>query len=390
MKVIGILALGLVSVQAGTECATPLLEDATQILCGGTTNVNCKNYAKGGFCSVVDDANLGWTSVCCDSEDDAAEDIYELDTCGECLEDDDGVNVWDGKYCFGSDGDVPFPNALSNPALVLYSQAAYTILADCPENPTRLEMSGTCYKRCGTRGWGTENLNTNLNFNQGYGYPYGYNQGYGGFNQGYGGFNQGYGYNNQFYQPGQVRSVTGEYCPDPKRLEELAEDGLPSIANLNFPMFGGFGGNFNNFGYYGRQYVGSVYGGNVGGYGGYPQYGMQSMGGYGGYGGYSGYGGMQTLGYGGYNQGFGQQYGGIYGAGNVGGVYGGNVYGGVYGGVGGAYGSSVYSSVGGSTTTRCDPKSQCSCDDECSPRGDCCDDASEMGCQHVYDDDETR
>ena len=77
--------------------------------------------------------------------------------------------------------------------------------------------------------------------------------------------------------------------------------------------------------------------------------------------------------------------GGVVGAQYVGSVYGAGVYGGaVYGGStvygGGVYGAGAVYGGSNAGEHRCDAALQCSCDENCCQRGDCCADVDTNAC----------
>jgi hypothetical protein len=387
------------AIMATTLCPVETIQtdaDGVPHFCGGGLDTNCDNFSDGtNFCGLMVSGTAPAAfiaSVCCSDdgtdESEAAHAVAELDTCGSCLEDNDPtdttttLNQWDGANCFNAGAAPVFPNT----NIVFSNGAVITDAADCQMSCHRLDFYGTCWKRCGARGWGVDPAlypryggyggaygGYYGGYGQGgyYGGAYGQGGYYGGaYGQGgyYGGaYGQGgyYGAQQQSqygYPYGTVPSVAGSMCADPARLENIEEQ-APNVAPVFPPPFPG--------GYYGGAYgQGGMYGGAYGGmYGG-------------------AYGGM-------YGGAYGGMYGGAYGqpiygrqayigSVGVGGVYGGgaSIYGGstIYGGS--VYGGSVYG-AGVATPTkanRCSPTIQCSCDLDCCDRGDCCDDYMQEGC----------
>jgi len=399
------------------------------IVCGASTDTNC--VAEGGkdaFCSLAAPGTSSLfpatadVSVCCTATDGPAYDVAQHDTCKECVEDNTATNMttlWDGKNCFQNDGAAkPFP--IPNQDDLNYIYGTVSMPDDCPKDCTKLGFIGTCWRRCGTRGWGVDPNQAYYGM-QGYGGMGGYSGGYGGYGgmaygmgyggiqaygMGYGGYGYGgygyggYGYGGYGYAYGTVPSAFGAPCPDPKMISMFPD--APTLPPMYYPGMGGMG--------YGM------------GYGMYqqPGYGM-------GYGMYQqpGYGMYQQPAYGMYQQPYNQAgyVGSIYGRqsyiaqgpmGNVAGAqYVGSIYGGGMGGVNGVavvrpqqtqyvgsvygtssvYGGSVYggSVYGGSAVAqessrpRCDPAMQCSCDTKCCNRGDCCSDLNDSGCSSKSD-----
>jgi hypothetical protein len=380
------LLAALPAVQALTTCDSNSLvsDNGNSVLCG-YARTNCANYGPRAFCGIVMDTIGGASTpvaTCCIDDDstasDAAKAVYDLDTCTSCLanNNDPAIGyVWDvnAKICFDTDNRGYFPNPLGTVGPSYGSAADYIVneAANCPVNCHRLEFYGTCWKRCGSRGWGVDPANYPRyggygygGYYGGYGYGgygyggYGYGgYGYGGYGYGgygYGGYGYGgYGYGGYGYGApsdaaafgypyGTVPSVTGRICADPAKLD-LITSGV-QVPPPPPPPFGG---------YYGGYGYGGYYGGGYGGYYGVPVYGRQYVG--------TIYGGTSTI-YAGY-------------AGSA--VYGGGIYGApVYGGV---YGGGAAASV---EEDRCSPTIQCSCDTECCARGDCCADMEMEGCEY--------
>jgi len=377
------------------------------IVCGSTTNTNCNSYAEDSFCSLGSATDFATfprgVGVCCKSNDEPAHEIFEKNTCKKCLEDNTASstpNTWDGVTCFNADGAVFFPNSDSSSLSYLYTMV--TDVDKCGTDCQKLNFYGTCWRRCGSRGWGVD---PNVAYYGATGSYYGgggmygmyqggmYNQGVGGFSGAYGGYS-GYSY-------GTVPSAFGAPCPDPAQISMFPD--APAVP----PIWGGFAQN-GMYGMYG-MYNSGMYGQSMGMYGG-GMYG-QSMGMYGQSMGMYGqsmgmYNGMYGQSMGMYGQSMGmygrqwnmqgsqsQYVGSVYGGQGMGAVvtrpttsvygttspaYVGSVYGGpsVYGG------SSVYGGVAQQATiqARCEPISQCSCDTGCCKRGDCCHDVSSAGC----------
>jgi len=358
------LLAALPAVQALTTCdpASLVSDNGSNVLCG-YARTNCANYGPRAFCGIVMDAIGGAptpVATCCIDDDstasDAAKAVYDLDTCTSCLSKNNDPligYVWDvnANICFDTDNRGYFPNPLGTVGPNYGSSSDYIVneAANCPVNCQRLQFYGTCWKRCGSRGWGVDPANYPRNgggyggYYGGYGYGgygyggYGYGgYGYGGYGYGgygYGGYGYGgYGYGTPStavafgYQYGTVPSVTGRVCADPAKLDQITSG--VAVPPPPPPPFGGY---YGGYGYgapvYGRQYVGSIYGSST-----------------------------------------------IYG----GAVYGGAVYGApVYGGA--VYGGGAASSV---EEDRCSPTIQCSCDTECCARGDCCADMEMEGCEY--------
>lgn len=351
--------------------ATTLCPDATiatddngaPYFCGAGQATNCNNYAanKDAFCGLMltGSGNTAFlASVCCaddgSDEADAAHDVADLDTCGSCLENNDPndattvMNQWDGENCFNAGSAPVFPNT----NIVVNTGAVITDAADCQMSCTRLEFYGTCWKRCGSRGWGVDPAQYPR-------YPYGGGYGsmymppmYGGNYGGgiYGGYYYGgnYGNTNNGYPYGTVPSVYGTMCADPARLENIEDNAPTSTPFLPPPFFGG-GGMYSGMYMYGGMPFNTYGMGN-------PIYGRQQY--------------IGSVG-----------VGGVYGGGAS--IYGGSIYGGSA-----VYGGSVYG-AGVSTPTknnRCSATIQCSCDLDCCDRGDCCDDYMQSGC--AFDADE--
>jgi len=369
------------------------------IVCGSSTSTNCiaeSGGNKDAFCSIVNATKGPFANTivaaCCTSTDGPAYDVAQEDTCKKCVEGNIpgavAANVWDGENCFNNEGNNYFPVVPT--ASLEYVYGIVSDEADCPKDIFRLGFTGTCWRRCGSRGWGV-NPSTAYMGMTGYGYGgygyggygyggYGYGgYGYGGYGYGgygYSGFSGAYGqYGGYAYGYGMVPSAFGYPCPDPKMLEMF-----PDAPTMAMPYMGAGGWGMPGYGYGGYGYGGYGYGGY--GYGGY---------GYGGYG-YSPY---SVYG----RQAYGASYlGSVYGPvggvgyGTVGGVsYAGSVYArpvgttSVYGGS--VYGGSVYGTPAAAVSNanqqrphRCTPTIQCSCDTKCSKRGDCCRDVHQSGC----------
>jgi len=410
MRITALATMAMAATAAPSTCpADKIVYDGgdettgKMIVCGASTSTNCvAEGGKGAFCSLAAPGTsslfppTAYVSVCCTAEDGAAFDVAELDTCKKCLEDNVAgavaANMWDGANCFNNEGNTPFP--IPSTTTLDYIYTSVTNADDCPTDCTKLGFIGSCWRRCGSRGWGVDPNQAYVGM---YGGMYGgYSGGYGGYNGFgmYGGMYGGgmyggmYGYG---YGYGTVPSVFGSPCPDPKMIEMFPE--APQLPPMYYPGMGGMG--------YGMGY--GMY--SQPGYG--MGYGMYSQPGYGmGYGMYSqpGYG----MGYGMYSQ---PNYvGSVYGRQMMGAQYVGSVYGGaaarpttayvgavygapttaypsttaysssVYGGS--VYGGGVYGGASPAETMRprCDPAMQCSCDKKCCARGDCCSDLTSSGC----------
>jgi len=85
--------------------------------------------------------------VCCKSTATVAKAVSSLDSCNSCLANSTLGYSWDGSDCFGGVALVD----------VLPTETIVSTQSDCPANDClNLQFVGTCWKRCGTRGWGID------------------------------------------------------------------------------------------------------------------------------------------------------------------------------------------------------------------------------------------
>lgn len=311
------------------------------VVCGDGFSTNCNNY-KVGTVGAVCAAEPAGQRVCCKGSQVDTAALAEIDSCTDCLKPNADSKVihrtWDGSHCFGI-------NLVGLPIPVLPQEAMVTDRADCPADCQKLGFTGTCWRRCGTRGWGVDEAQYYLlqqsktPYNPYFGVPQ----------------------QVQVLPAGQVPSAFGVTCPDPSIIAAAAALKIPSVPTIYNPFVAPTN-TAASTPYYGA-YAPST---------GAPIYGGLSSSMYNGANGY--FSGLPSTGYFPQYVSTGRQSltSSVYTSAPLTSTYTPSAI------------SSTLSTVAPSTSApRCDPATQCSCDKNCCTRGDCCEDVKVMGCAYL-------